>query len=259
MSVNGKAGRLDGKVAIVTGAATGIGRATAIAFANEGAKVVISTARNMDALLETQALAGGEDVTAAVRADSAVAADAKSLVDVAISRFGKLDILCNNAGIVTDALIIDMSEEEWDRVIDVNLKGTFLTTKYALPQMVRAGGGSIINIGSINSFIGEPLHAHYCASKGGVLMFTKTIALEHAKDKIRANCVCPGWIDTPMNSDYIAALGGPEEVEKIVSASQPLGMGRPEQVAAAVVFLASDESSLVTGTDLLVDGGFTAQ
>ncbi|MGD9713609.1 MAG: SDR family NAD(P)-dependent oxidoreductase [Thermomicrobiales bacterium] len=257
--VTGKAGRLNGKVAIVTGAATGIGRATAIAFASEGARVVISTRENMDGLLETQQLAGGEEKIIALRADSSVAADAKSLVDVAVSRFGKLDVLCNNAGIVTDALVIDMTEEDWDRVIDVNLKGTFLTTKYALPEMQRAGGGSIINIGSINSFIGEPLHAHYCASKGGVLMFTKTVALEHAKDKIRANVVCPGWIDTPMNTEYIAALGGPEEVEKIVSASQPLGMGRPEQVAATVVFLASDESSLVTGTDLLVDGGFTAQ
>ncbi|MGE3600851.1 MAG: SDR family NAD(P)-dependent oxidoreductase [Dehalococcoidia bacterium] len=251
-------GRLAGRVAIVTGAAGGIGRAIAVAYANEGANVVISTDRNETGLRETQAMAPAGSIVAR-RADSSIAADVQGLVALAETQFGRLDIMCNNAGVVTDALIEDMSEKDWDRVINVNLKGTFLGCKYAIPAMKRAGGGSIVNIGSINSFIGEALHGHYCASKGGVLLLTKTVALECAKDKIRANVVCPGWIDTPMNYEYIEALGGRAKVEEALAAMQPLGMGKPEQVAAVAVFLASEESSLVTGTDILVDGGFTAQ
>ncbi|HEV2598861.1 glucose 1-dehydrogenase [Sphingopyxis sp.] len=252
-----RAGRLEGKVAIVTGAATGIGRAIAVAFAREGARLIISTSRNMAALRETEALAGG--AAFAIQADSSKAADAKALVDAAVERFGKLDILCNNAGIFIASPVIDMTEADWDRVIDVNLKGVFLTTKYALPEMLKAGGGSIVNIGSVNSFVGEPQYAHYCASKGGVLMFTKSVALEHARDGIRANVVCPGWIDTPMSSSVVEHLGGYEEAQKVAASVQPLGIGQPEQVATAAVFLASDEASLITGTDLRVDGGFTAQ
>ncbi|MEO8006183.1 MAG: glucose 1-dehydrogenase [Betaproteobacteria bacterium] len=250
--------RLQGKVAIVTGAAGGIGRAIALAFANEGAKVVISTGRNEAGLRETRELAPPNSIECRV-ADSSVAADVKGLVEFAEKRFGKLDILCNNAGILTDATLVDTTEEDWDRTIDVNLKGTFLGCKYAIPAMIRAGGGSIVNIGSVNSFVGEPLHVAYCASKGGVLMITKCAAIEYASQKIRANVVCPGWIDTPMNTAYIENLGGLQQVEKMLETVQPLGTGRPEQVAAAAVFLASDEASLITGTSLLVDGGLTAQ
>jgi dihydroanticapsin dehydrogenase len=250
--------RLTGKVAVVTGAASGIGRAIAVAFSNEGANVVISTDRNVDGLKQTMSF--GVPGTMAMRqSDCSVAKDMEALVAFAEEKFGKLDIMCNNAGVVTDALIADMTEEEWDRVIDVNLKGTFLGCKYAIRAMKRAGGGSIINIGSVNSFVGEQLHSHYCATKGGVLMFSKCAALEYAKDKIRTNVVCPGWIDTPMNYEYIANLGGLEKVEAMLETIQPLGTGRPEQVAAAAVFLASDESSLITGTSILVDGGLTAQ
>ncbi|KVD67996.1 hypothetical protein WI88_33100 [Burkholderia ubonensis] len=256
-SVSGS-GRLAGKVAIVTGAAGGIGRAIALAYAREGAQVIASTNRNMDGLFETKSMAA-EGAIEVVKADSSIAADVKALVDFAEEKFGKLNVLCCNAGILTDATIEDTSEEDWDRTIDVNLKGTFLGAKYAIPAMKRAGGGSIINLGSVNSFVGEPLHVAYCASKGGVLLVTKCIAIEYAKDKIRANAVCPGWIDTPMNYQYIENLGGLDAVEKMLETVQPLGTGKPEQVAAAAVFLASDESSLITGTSILVDGGLTAQ
>ncbi|MGV8953238.1 MAG: SDR family NAD(P)-dependent oxidoreductase [Cypionkella sp.] len=258
MTGDAASGRLAGKVAIVTGAAGGIGRAIAVCFATEGARVVISTAHNLAGLQET-AMMAPEGSIITQQADSSIATDVEGLVRLAEERFGKLDILVNNAGILTDATLVETTEEDWDRTIDVNLKGTFLGCKYAIPAMQRAGGGSIVNIGSVNSFVGEPLHVAYCASKGGVLLITKCAAIEYAKDKIRANAVCPGWIDTPMNTEYIENLGGLAQVEAMLETVQPLGTGRPEQVAAAVLFLASDEASLVTGTSLLVDGGLTAQ
>lgn len=251
-------GRLAGKVAVVTGAASGIGRAIAVAFANEGAKVVATTDRNIEGLKETQAQAPEGSIEVKL-ADASKASDVQDVFAFAEETFGKLNVICNNAGIVTDAMIVDTTEEDWDRTIDINLKGAFLGAKYGIPALQRAGGGSIINLGSVNSFVGEPLHVAYCASKGGVLMLTKCAAIEYAKDKIRANVVCPGWIDTPMNTEYIENLGGLKEVEKMLETVQPLGTGRPEQVAAVAVFLASDESSLVTGTSILVDGGLTAQ
>jgi NAD(P)-dependent dehydrogenase (short-subunit alcohol dehydrogenase family) len=250
-------GRLAGKVAIVTGAAGGIGRAIAFAFVKEGAKVVVSTARNERGLLETQAMAPSGSILTHI-SDVSIETDVEALVAFAEEKFGRLDIICNNAGIAPAARIEDMNEEDWDRLIDINLKGTFLGCKYAIPAMRRAGGGSIVNIGSINSFVAVAEFGAYCASKGGVLMLTKAIALECAADKIRANVVCPGWIDTPMNESSMAEMGGREKMEEICLALQPLGYGKPEQVAAAAVFLASDEASLITGTDLLVDGGFTA-
>ncbi|WAT09671.1 SDR family NAD(P)-dependent oxidoreductase [Rouxiella badensis] len=250
--------RLEGKVAIVTGAATGIGRAIAIAFANEGAKVVATTNRNIEGLKETQSMASAGSIHI-IQADSAVARDVDGIIKYAESEFGKLDIICNNAGIVTDALLADISEEDWDRTIDINLKGAFLGSKYAIPAMQRNGSGVIINIGSVNSFVGEDLHAAYCASKGGVLMLTRCAALEYAKDNIRANVICPGWIDTPMNTEYIENLGGLDAVEKMLKSVQPLGTGKPEQIASVAVFLACEESSLITGTSILVDGGLTAQ
>lgn len=258
MSISSSTGRLAGKVAIVTGAASGIGRAIAIAFAQAGAQVVATTDRNLKGLDETQAMAPAGAIEVK-KADASSAADMEALVAFAEKRFVKLNIMCNNAGLVTDAMLVDTTEADWDRTIDVNLKGTFLGCKYAIPAMQRAGGGSIVNIGSVNSFVGEPLHVAYCASKGGVLMLTKCAAIEYAKDKIRANVVCPGWIDTPMNYEYTENLGGIETVAKMLETVQPLGLGRPEQVASVALFLASDESSLVTGTSVLVDGGLTAQ
>jgi len=250
--------RLEGKVAIVTGAASGIGRAIALAYANEGAKVVISTARNEQGLIETQSMTSKSSVLRFM-ADSSVAADVEALVRFAEKTFGRLDILCNNAGTIAAALTEEISEQDWDRVIAVNLKGTFLGCKYAIPAMKRSNGGSIVNIGSVNSLVGSAGYSHYCASKAGVLLLTKTVALEYASHGIRANIICPGMIDTPMNEPYEKELGGRAAMEQMCSTLQPLGLGRPEQVAAAAVFLASDESSLITGADILVDGGFTAQ
>lgn len=250
-------GRLAGKVAIVTGAARGIGRAIAVAFAQEGAKVVITTDSNMAGLKETVSMA--PEAIEMRQADSARGADVEAVVAYTEKRFGRLDILVNNAGIQTEATLVETTEEDWDRTIDIHLKGAFLGCKYAIPAMKRSGGGSIVNIGSVNSFVGETLHVAYCAAKGGMLMVTKCAAIEYAKDKIRVNTVCPGWIDTPLNTSYIEVMGGADKVAEMLAQRQLLGVGRPEQVAAATVFLASEEASLITGTSLIVDGGYTAQ
>lgn len=251
-------GRLAGKVAIVTAAAGGIGRAIAIAFANAGARVVASTARNAEGLALTQSLAPA-DSTTTFMANAAVAKDVEALVAFAEQTHGRLDILCNNAGILKSALTEHISEQDWDEVLAVNLKSAFLGCKHAIPAMRRSRGGSIINIGSVNSFVGTPSYSHYCASKGGALMLTRTVALEYAQENIRVNAICPGMIDTPMNANFEQEVGGRAKLEEICLTLQPLGLGRPEQVAAVAVFLASDESSLITGASIVVDGGFTAQ
>ncbi len=251
-------GRLTGKVAIVTGGASGIGRAMALSFANEGARVVIATAHNENGLIETQAMAPNGSIERFM-ADASIGTDVEALVAFTEHRFDRLDIMCNNAGVLTTAPIEEMSEQEWDRVIDVNLKGTFFGCRYSIPALRRAGGGSIINIGSVNSVVASAGYGHYCAAKGGVLMLTKTVALECAAQRIRANVICPGIIDTPMNATFEQTMGGRKQFEDACLALQPLGIGRPAQVAAVAVFLASDESSLITGTEIMVDGGFTAQ
>jgi NAD(P)-dependent dehydrogenase (short-subunit alcohol dehydrogenase family) len=250
--------RLSRKIAIVTGAAGGIGRAIAVKFAQEGAKVVATTRKNLSGLDETVRMAPQGSVVAR-QVDSSCAAQVRDLVAFTVRELGKLDIICNNAGIITDATLAETTEEEWDQTLDINLKGVFLGCKYAIPEMMSVGGGSIINIGSVNSFVGEPLHSAYCASKGGILMLTKCAAIEYAKYKIRANCICPGWVDTPMNAKYIQDMGGYEKLEKLLEGVQPLGNVQPEDVAATATFLASDESSLITGSAIMVDGGLTAQ
>jgi dihydroanticapsin dehydrogenase len=251
-------GRLTGKVAVVTGGASGIGRAIALAYANEGARVVIATARNEEGLIETQAMAP-EGSIARFMADASIGTDIEALVAFTEEKFGRLDVMCNNAGVLACSPVEEMSEQEWDRVIDVNLKGTFLGCKYSIPAIRRAGGGSIINVGSVNSVVASAGYGHYCAAKGGVLMLTKAVALECAAKGIRANVICPGIIDTPMNAPFEEEMGGRKQFEDACLALQPLGLGTPAQVAAVAVFLAADESSLVTGTEILVDGGFTAQ
>lgn len=258
MSASPRPGRLHGKVAIVTGAASGIGRAIALAFATEGARVIASTAHNEAGLIETQAMAPRGSITC-FKADASIASDAAAVVALAEEKYGRLDIMCNNAGVIASGLIEDIGEDEWDRVIAVNLKGTFLGCKYAVPAMKRAGGGSIVNLGSVNSQVGTAGYSHYCASKGAVLMLTKCVALEGARYRIRANVICPGMIDTPMNAAFEQEVGGRAAMEQACATLQPLGMGRPEQVAAVAVFLAADESSLMTGSEVTVDGGFTAQ
>lgn len=249
-------GVLAGRVALVTGGASGIGRAIATSFARAGASVVVvdlNAPGGQDVVTEINA-AGGR--ASFVRADVSRSDDAAAAVAAARSRFERLDILVNNAGIIRRASVIETSEEDWDRVMAVNVKSAFLCAKYALPTMAASGGGVVINIASGWGLVGGRRAAAYCASKGALVQLTRAMALDHARDRIRANCICPGDTDTPMLRDEAAQLGEPEERFLTDASRRPLGrLGRPEDVAQAAIFLASDASAFITGTTLVVDGG----
>jgi dihydroanticapsin dehydrogenase len=249
---------MEGKIALITGAAGGIGRAAALALASAGAKVMISTRRNQDGLEETASLLP-EGQVAWRMADAADENAVKALVADTVEEFGGLDTLICNAGILHNYDLASMTSEEWDHCMNVNLKSAFLAVRESVPHMQKRGGGSIVTVGSISSHIAVPRHSAYNASKGGLLMLTKSIAIEFASDRIRANCVCPGWIDTPMTDRVVSNHGTREDVENLLSAVQPLGAGKPEDVAHTIVFLASEEARLITGSSVMVDGGYTAQ
>lgn len=249
-------GALEGRAAVVTGAGSGIGRAIAMRFAAEGADVVASDVDERT-LAATAVDSGGRVV--AIPADVANPADVQALVDAAVSRFGHLTTMVNNAGISSAGSVTETSVEEFDRIISINLRGTFLGCKYAIPALLAGGGGSVINIGSANSVVAERDLSAYTASKGGVLMLSRSVALDYAQQGIRCNCICPGWVDTPINDPHVQALGGLDAVLASLTDVQPIGrIGRPDEVAAVAVFLASDESSLMTGSAVMVDGGMTA-
>jgi NAD(P)-dependent dehydrogenase (short-subunit alcohol dehydrogenase family) len=252
--------RLLGKVALVTGGASGIGEATARIFAHEGAKVVVSDvqAERGESVAADIRKGGGEAVF--VRADVASDADCRNMVRLAVERFGRLQILMNNAGVESPKPVLDTSEADWDRVMAVNAKGVFLCTKHAIPEMRKAGGGSIINVSSIFGLIGSPGFAAYHASKGAVRLLTKSTALAHATENIRCNSIHPGVIQTPMIEEVIAATPDPVAARAEWTAAEPVGrFGRPEDIAYGALYLASDESAFVTGAELVIDGGFTAR
>jgi NAD(P)-dependent dehydrogenase (short-subunit alcohol dehydrogenase family) len=249
--------RLDGKVAIISGGARGMGASEAKLFAREGASVVIGDlledeGRKTEAEINET---GGQALF--VRLDVTSQDDWGAAVATAVQRFGGLDILVNNAGILVTSTIEDMPVEMWDRVMDVNAKGVFLGTKAAIIQMKQTGGGSIINISSISGLIGQDnTNAGYNASKGAVRIFTKSAAVQYAAENIRVNSIHPGPIATPMTE---AGRADPERV-RLIEQRTPLGRyGEPEEVAYGALFLASDESSYMTGSELVIDGGYSAQ
>jgi NAD(P)-dependent dehydrogenase (short-subunit alcohol dehydrogenase family) len=251
--------KLKGKVALITGGTEGMGFATAELFLREGANVVI-TGRSRDkgerALIALRKIGRAEFVRGDVSKDT----DAKRMIETTVKLFGRIDILFNNAGIYLEKFAEDTTEEEFDKVLDVNLKGTFLVTKYAVPFMKRQRSGVIINNSSDAGIIGNRMCPAYCASKGGVTVMTKAMALDYARYNIRVNCINPAIIDTPMLGREVARAKNRKEYLKTCADTQPLGrIGRPEEVAQAVLFLASDDSSFVTGAALSVDGGTTAQ
>ena len=249
---------LKGKVAVITGASSGIGRAAVELFAREGAAVVAADVADADGKKLADELAGqGHDVTY-VHADVALDADVAGMVHFALSRYGRLDVLFNNAGIDGDqAPTAQATLENWDRVIAVNLTGVFLGMKHGIAAMLQHGGGSIINNASVAGLVGFPGIPAYVASKGGVVQLTRSAAIEYATQNIRVNCLCPGVIDTPMVQHFSA---NQPQARAAFEAMEPVGrLGRPGEVAELALFLASDRSSFITGAIIPVDGGFVAR
>jgi NAD(P)-dependent dehydrogenase (short-subunit alcohol dehydrogenase family) len=251
--------RLAGKSAVITGGGTGIGQAIALAFAREGAQVAVA-GRRKEKLDETLHLLQQAGCSAlALECDVTKAADTQRVVKSAEDVFGKVNVLVNSAGALSVSTVENITEEDWDRVMATNVRGPFLMSRAALPAMRRAGGGSIINVGSVLGIVAIRDRAAYCASKGGVSMLTKAMALDHAQDNIRVNCVCPSIVESDMTRNLFAETEAGRQAGESRLASIPLGrFGKPADIAGLAVFLASEESSWMTGTVIPVDGGVTA-
>jgi len=249
-------GQLNGKVALITGGASGIGRATALLFAQEGASVAIVDLNQQSgrAVVEEIACNGGRAMFEP--GDVARAGDCQRIVQRTMGELGGIHVIFNNAGIIRRTTVLELNEEDWDRVMAVNVKSIFLMSRQVIPIMEKAGGGSIINMASGWGLAGGPKAAVYCASKGAVVLLTKAMAIDHAPQSIRVNCICPGDTDTTMLRDEAQQLGEPTERFLTESARRPLGrVGKPGEIAQAALYLASDAASFVTGTALVVDGG----
>lgn len=250
--------RLAGKVAIITGAGSGIGLAAARLFAAEGARVLAADRLDPTEIATTIAAQGYVCVPATVDVRDASAVD--QLVERAVARFGRLDVLVNNAGVDLPKTVPDTSDLEWNEVIDVNLKGVFLCSRAAIKAMRLTGGGVIVNVASELGVVGGSSLAAYCASKGGVVQLTKAMAIDHAGENIRVNCVCPGPVETPLLQSIIdGATDRAAELADIIDRTLMKRLGEPDEIARALLFAASDDSSFMTGSVLVVDGGWTAQ
>jgi len=248
--------RLKDKVALITGGGTGIGRATAILFASEGARVMIVGRRAVPLENTVAAIKAEGGEAACLTVDVSKAIEIQTMVEETMRLYGRIDVLFNNAAIFTGIgkTVVELTEEEWDGLMAVNLKGVFLCCKYVIPHMIHQGGGTVVNCSSIAGHIGQRRQAVYNTAKGGMELLTKCMALDFAEHKVRVNAVCPAWVKIDFNKDQIEQSG--DEVLRL----HPIGrFGQPEDVAPAVLYLASDESSWVTGASFMIDGGYTTQ
>ncbi|MBU9678205.1 glucose 1-dehydrogenase [Burkholderia multivorans] len=245
--------RFENKVAIVTGGASGIGAATVRAFAREGARVVIADLADNGAELAAELIDQGGHALY-VQTDVTDSDDVQELIARTVQVYGRVDVMFANAGVAVDNRIDSLDERAWKKTLDINLTGVYLCNKYAIQHMLKQGGGTIVNCGSIHSHVGKSGVTAYAAAKGGVKLLTQTLAIDYGQQNIRVNAVCPGYIDTPLLKNIS------QDAKQALVALHPMGrLGRPEEVANAVLFLASDEASFVNGSSLLVDGGYTAQ
>lgn len=251
--------RLSGKVALITGGGTGIGRACALAFAREGAKIAVAGRRREPLEAVVREIEGAGSKALALTCDVTQTASVAAALSQSQQHFGRLDTIVNNAGAVVVATAEHTSDEDWQKVIAANLTGTFLVSRAALPLLRKAGGGSIVNIGSVLGLVARKERAAYCAAKAGVSGLTRAMAVDHAKDRIRVNCICPTIVETELGMQSIRQAPNAEaEIQRRI-AEIPIGrMGRPEDVALMAVYLASDEASWVTGASFPLDGGVTA-
>ena len=251
--------RLQDKVALITGGTSGIGQATAILFAKEGAKIAVTGRKETRGNVVTEQITKNGGHAIFIPADVRKNSDCQLAVDEILRDFGRIDILFNNAGVFYPHTTLECSEEEWDEQIDINLKGTFLMSKAVLPHMIQQRGGVIINNSSGWGIVGGDAAVAYCASKGGVVLLTKAMAIDHGRQGIRVNCICPGDVDTPMLPEDARMRGMKWEDYLAGCANRPLGrIGTADEIAKAALFLASDDSSFMTGAALVVDGGGTA-
>jgi NAD(P)-dependent dehydrogenase (short-subunit alcohol dehydrogenase family) len=251
--------RLANKIALITGGTSGIGRTTAVLFAKEGARVAITGRNEMRGLAVVEEIEAASGTAIFIRSDVRSAAECRQAVEQTLQTFGRLDILFNNAGVFYPNTVPDSTEEEWDLTLDICLKGTYLMSKFALQAMLAQKSGVIINNSSGWGLLGGNAAAAYCAAKGGVVLLTKAMAIDHGPQGIRVNCVCPGDVDTPMLPEDARRRGMKWEDYLATASDRPMGrIGKPEEIAAAVLFLASDEAHFITGAVLAVDGGGTA-
>lgn len=250
--------RLDGKVALITGAGSGIGRAMSLLFAQEGAQILASDVSG-DGARETASMIG-DGRAEGMEADVSRSEDVQATVKACLDRFGRIDILCNNAGTGSTQNVVDTPEELWDRVFAVNARGAFLGCKYVVPHMIEAGGGIIVNTASVAGMVGIKNRAAYCASKGAVIALTRAVAVDHVGQNIRCNCICPGTVDSPWVGRLLDMADDPVAERSALTARQPMGrLGTPEEIAKAALYLASDDAAFITGSALVIDGGLTAQ
>jgi len=252
--------RVLGRVAIVTGAGSGIGEASAIRLAEEGAKVICADINLESATKTATQITAAGFIAEGFAIDISDSQSCTKLVDYCVSKYGSVDILVNNAGVNLPGVFHEVTNETIDRTLNVNVKGAMYLTRAALPYMLENSRGSIVNMSSVNGLVSEPFLSVYSASKGALVMFTRGIALDYAKTGVRCNAICPGWVDTPINHAHAKMLGGLDHVYKTIDSFQPIGRpGTSREIANVVLFLASDESSFMTGSIVSADGGMTAQ
>ena len=252
--------KLDQRIAVITGAGSGIGREMALLFAREGAKILAADLNGSAAEETANMIQKVGGTCAALAVDASNPADVERMIAHAIEQYQRVDILCNNAGIGSTTDVVDCEPEEWDRVMTVNVKSVYLGCKYAVPHMIDQGGGVIINTASVAGMVGIVKRASYSASKGAVIALTRQVAIEYVEKGIRVNCICPGTVDSPWVGRLLSQTADPAAARANLVARQPMGrLGNPEEIAKAALYLASDDAAFITGTGLVIDGGLTAR